>query len=107
VEALPQACGLVRDGGRIVVAGYYTDAGDSVLNVHLQLNRKHAEILGCWGSSYAHLARAVDALAAFGDDAPWNDMITHRFRLDEADRALEVVARGESIKALMLPVTAG
>ena len=49
-SAVVQALDLVRDGGVVVVAGQYTDAGAVTINPHLQINKKHAQIRGCWCS---------------------------------------------------------
>src|ERR1043166_2389548 len=38
-EAVRQALDLVRDGGRVVVCGQYTDNGSIEINPHWQLNR--------------------------------------------------------------------
>src|SRR5688500_6767217 len=49
-EAVSQALDLVRDGGRVVVCGQYTNVGPTTIEPHAQINRKHLEIHGCWGS---------------------------------------------------------
>jgi hypothetical protein len=53
---------LARVGGRYVIAGHYTDVGDSTINAHQQINRKHLEIRGCWGSEARHFLRALSML---------------------------------------------
>ena len=57
--AIEEGLTLVRDGGRYVVAGHYTDAGPSSVNAHWHINRKHLEIRGCWGSEPGHFLRAL------------------------------------------------
>ena len=47
--AVPEGLDLARDGGRYVIAGHYTDAGDVLINAHRQINRKHLEIRGMLG----------------------------------------------------------
>jgi L-iditol 2-dehydrogenase len=102
-RAVPQALDLVRDGGRVVIAGQYTDGGDVSINPHLQINRKHAEIRGCWGCDYSHVHRAVQILAQQGHSLPWADSITARFGIDEANEALAAVEGRKVIKALIVP----
>ncbi|HEX7120758.1 MAG TPA: zinc-binding dehydrogenase [Gemmatimonadaceae bacterium] len=102
-EAVPQALDLVRDGGRVVVCGQYTDAGDVTLNPHRQINRKHVELRGCWGSDFSHLYRAVALAERFADRVPWKAMIGARFSLQEAQRALEAVEHHEVVKAVVVP----
>ena len=102
-EAVSQALDLVRDGGRVVVVGQYTDHGTIPINPHTQINRKHVELRGCWGSDYSHFYRAVELAARFQDRIPWRDMVTGRFGLDQADDALRQVERRQLLKALIVP----
>jgi threonine dehydrogenase-like Zn-dependent dehydrogenase len=102
-EAVSQALDLVRDGGRVVIAGHYTDNGTVTVHPHYQINRKHVEILGCWGVEFLHFQRAVDLVARFGDRIPWAMLAEERFALDDADLALDAVADGTCIKAIISP----
>jgi L-iditol 2-dehydrogenase len=102
-EAVSQALDLVRDGGRVVIAGHYTDNGPVSVHPHHQINRKHVEIRGCWGSDYSHFHRAVQLVAQFGDRVPWRDMVSHRYDLAHAGDALRAVEAREVVKALIVP----
>jgi L-iditol 2-dehydrogenase len=102
-RALPQALDLVRDGGRVVIAGQYTDGGDVAVNPHLQVNRKHVEIRGCWGCDFSHVYRAVAVLAVQGKALPWAGAVTRRYGLEQAGEALAAVERRDVIKAVIQP----
>ena len=102
-DAVSQALDLVRDGGRVVVAGQYTDNGDVRIHPHWQINRKHVELKGCWGSRYDHFHRAVELAARFGELKPWREMVSGRYTLEEAGDALEAVASRRAIKAIITP----
>lgn len=102
-EAVRQALDLVRDGGRVVVCGHYTDNGAVEIHPHWQLNRKHVEIKGCWGSRYDHFHRAVALTARYGSQKPWREMVSGRFTLDRASEALHAVEERTAIKAVITP----
>lgn len=102
-RAVAQALDLVRDGGRVVIAGQYTDAGDVRINPHLAINRKHVELRGCWGCDYSHVHRALGVLAHQGHHLPWADAVTSRFPLAAAQQALDAVARRDVVKAVIAP----
>jgi L-iditol 2-dehydrogenase len=102
-DAVSQALDMVRDGGRVVICGHYTDNGPVEIHPHWQINRKHVEIHGCWGSQYHHFHRAVQLAARFGDRVPWGEMVTSRYGLDQAGDALSVVESRTAIKALIVP----
>ena len=54
-----------------MIAGHYTDVGDSAINAHQQINRKHLEIRGCWGSEARHFLRALALLERHAAEIPW------------------------------------
>ncbi len=101
--AVRQACELARDNGRVVIVGQYTDAGDVAINPHLHINRKHLEVLGCWGSDLSHVWRAMETLNRLGDRFPWESLISRSYSLAEAQTALEDVAARRVVKALIRP----
>ena len=102
-DAVSQALDMVRDGGRVIVCGHYTDNGSIEMHPHWQLNRKHVELKGCWGSRYDHFHRAVSLTARFGAMKPWREMVSGRFSLDRASEALAAVENRTAIKALIVP----
>lgn len=102
-QAIPEGCALARDGGRYVVVGQYTDNGSVEINPHWDINRKHLDIRGCWGSDLSHVWRAMDVLARFGGRFDWTSLISRRFRLDEAGEALAAVESRHVVKALIVP----
>jgi L-iditol 2-dehydrogenase len=102
-DAVSQGLDLVRDGGRMVIAGHYTDNGPISINPHAQVNRKHVEIRGCWGADYSHFYRALRLAARFGDRVPWSGMVTKRYSLERCGEALAAVEAQTAIKAVIKP----
>jgi threonine dehydrogenase-like Zn-dependent dehydrogenase len=101
--AVPEGMRLTRDAGRYVVVGQYTDAGEATINPHLDLNQKHLEIRGCWGSDVGHVYRSVQVMARYEQWFPWADLISAEYGLADAQRALEDVAGQRVVKALITP----
>lgn len=102
-EAVSQALDMVRDGGRVIVVGQYTDHGEVPINPHTQINRKHVLVRGCWGSDFSHFHRGVELAARFQSRFPWRELAARRFTLAEADAALDAVERREVVKAVIVP----
>lgn len=102
-DAVSEALDIVRDGGRVVVCGHYTDNGPVEIHPHWQINRKHVELRGCWGSRYEHFHRAVEVAARFGTEKPWKDMVSAAYPLPDAHLALDAVAARKTVKALIAP----
>jgi threonine dehydrogenase-like Zn-dependent dehydrogenase len=102
-RAIEEGVTLVRDGGRYVIAGHYTDVGPSTLNAHHHINRKHLEILGCWGSEVGHFLRALSLLERHAAHVPWHEIGGRRYSLHSLNEALEDAAAMRITKALVDP----
>ena len=98
-----QALRWTRDAGRVVVSGQYTDGGDTSFNPHRDVNKKHIEIRGTWGSDYSHFHRAVRWMADPARSAPFAHLPRARFGLSSATEALAAVQSGAVVKALIDP----
>ena len=102
-DAVSEALDIVRDGGRVVVCGHYTDNGAVEIHPHWQVNRKHVELRGCWGSRYEHFHRAVELASRFGDEKPWREMVGGRYPLDRVADGLHAVETRSAVKAIVTP----
>jgi len=102
-SAVPEGLDLARDGGRYVIAGHYTDAGDTTINAHRQINRKHLEIRGCWGSEAGHFLRALSLLERYAARVPWREVGGRTYPLDKLNDALADAESMRITKALVDP----
>lgn len=105
-RAVPEGLELLRDGGTYVIAGHYTDAGTVPLNPHV-INRKHAAVLGSWGTAFHHVAGALDLLARHRETLRLERLIGARYGLERAAEALGDVADLRVTKAIIVPNGAG
>jgi L-iditol 2-dehydrogenase len=101
--AVVEGLEMVRDAGRYVVVGQYTDAGNATVSPHRHLNRKHVTLLGCWGYEFTHLYRSVHLMARTRARFPWRSLITREYALREAGEALSDMERLAVVKALIRP----
>jgi L-iditol 2-dehydrogenase len=120
-DAVVQAMRFTRDAGRVVIVGQYTDHGpvsnEVAFNPHHDLNKKHLDLRGCWGSDFSHFYRAAQIInslavrtsasrnAQFKVLSPWailQSKLSH-YTLNHANEALAAVASGSVLKALIDP----
>ncbi len=101
--AVPEGLDMLRDGGRYVVVGQYTDSGDATLNPHRHINRRHATILGCWGYEFSHLHRSLAMMARHAGRFRWRELVTREYPLEKAGEALADMEKLSVIKALIRP----
>ncbi len=105
--AVVQAMRFTREAGRAVIVGQYTDHGgvpsEAAFNPHLDLNKKHLDVRGCWGSDFSHFYRGVQIISDVARAAPWARMKLTRYDLVHANEALADVSSGQVLKALIDP----
>ncbi len=101
--AVVQAMRYTRDAGRVVIVGQYTDHGNIDFNPHLDLNKKHLDVRGCWGSDFSHFYRGAAFMANHQRAQPWTRMKLDRYPLSRVNDALQDVAAGIIVKALIDP----
>jgi threonine dehydrogenase-like Zn-dependent dehydrogenase len=108
-DAVVQAMRFTRDAGRVVIVGQYTDHGpvssETAFNPHLDLNRKHLDLRGCWGSDFSHFYRAAQIVSDSARAQSWASLRNGlaRYALGQANEALADVADGRVLKALIVP----
>lgn len=101
-DAVAQGLTLARRGGSYLVVGQYTDNGDSLFNPH-QIVRRQLDIHGSWAFSGAHLVEYVRLLPALSSRFDLRSLVVS-FPLADVRRAMEAVAHGTVIKAVLQPV---
>jgi len=100
-EAVAQAMRFTRDAGTVVIVGQYTDHGPTEFNPHIDLNKKHLDVRGCWGSEFSHFYRATQIVGHRPE--AWSRMRLISYGLERANEALADVSDGRVIKALIRP----
>ena len=94
-DPVADAISLVRRGGVVVLTGIFTE---SIGLPVTRLVRKEVTLRGsyCYGRSALHsdFGTALNWLAR--SDVPLDDLVTHRFRLDDIQTALETASTKES-----------
>ena len=100
--AISEGLDLARAGGRYVIAGHYTDVGQSSINAHQQINRQHLEIRGCWGSEARHFLRALSILERH-PSIPFRKIGARRYGLSQLNEALADAEAMHIPKALVDP----
>ncbi len=102
-RAFEEGVRMARNGGAYVIAGHYTNTGDSTINAHEHINRKHLDIRGCWGSEAGHFLRALGALERYGHEVPWARIGAATYGLGQLNDALQTAEALRIPKALVDP----
>lgn len=103
--AVSEGLEMLRDAGRYVVVGQYTNSGDVTLNPHAHINRKHATILGCWGYEFSHLYRCLALMARHRARFDWASLVSAEYDLTRAGEALGDMEALRVVKAVIRPAS--
>ena len=102
-EAVPQGLDMLRIGGTLIVAGNYIDAGPTPINPQKQILSKNARIIGVSGQTAASYAGSLRLIKRFLQTIPMNTMVTHEFKIEDAERALTTAISMESMEVVITP----
>lgn len=101
-QAVAEGVHFCRDGGRYLVLGQYANAGEILFNPHI-VTRKQLQITGSWGFEPRHVDQALRLLELTHWQDQFAAQITHRFRLDQVNQAMDTVRNWQSGKAVLIP----
>lgn len=102
-KAVWEGLQMTRDNGVYVVVGQYTDNGPVEINPHLDINKKHVDIRGCWGCDFSHLYKAIQVINRYGSRFPLEKAISGIYNLEESQKALMDVEELKVVKAVINP----
>ena len=102
VSAFAEGLDLVAAHGRYLIMGLYS--GDATIPVNpVAINNRNLTIIGSLGYPEEALARTVALAGELGETYDFASLVTHRFPLDQTQDAIAAVARGDAIKAVVVP----
>lgn len=102
-DAVSQGLDLMRVGGTLIVAGNYIDMGSTSVNPQKQILSKNARIIGVNGQTASSYATALRLIKRFLQTIPIEQMVTHKFKIEDAERALRVALSMESMEVAITP----
>ena len=97
--AFGEGIDMIQKGGRYLVMGQ-----TSAITIPFApglVTGKGVTIVGASGASIPHYYKALQFLKNKRAKYPFGDIVTHKFRLEEANEALAVMASGEAIKPVI------
>lgn len=100
-SAFPEGFDLLGSGGTLLVLGLYSGSGASAPIDPVRINNLNLSIIGCLGTSPAAFSQTVDIAAAEGER--FAQLITHRFPLEETEKAILAVGRSDAVKVVIEP----
>lgn len=97
--AAQECLNLARNGGLCLMTGYAQPVGSEEIDFYSQVVRKHLTIQGVWVSDTRHTRQSMELVLS--QPNLFAKLISHRFKLVEANDALEVMQKREALKAVL------
>jgi len=100
--AFSEGIEMTRNGGRYVEVGHFADSGAVEIRPHI-ICKKDIDILGSWVYPPTQFETAISLLYLNSDAIPFEDLVTHKFRLEETEKGIETVKKHEGLKVTIKP----
>jgi len=100
-EALREGLDLIRAGGTYLSIGFGQPMGNMEFDGYKDLVHKNLKMQGVWVSSTRHTHQAMNLVLS--NKKLFEKMITHRFDLKDANKAMDVMDNKEAVKAVLIP----
>jgi threonine dehydrogenase-like Zn-dependent dehydrogenase len=91
----------LRPGGAYLTIGFSQPPGDCYVDFFREIVKKNVKIQGVWVSGTRHTFQALSLIGK--QQELFAKMITHRFKLEEANEALAAMESREALKAVLIP----
>jgi L-iditol 2-dehydrogenase len=96
--AVEEGIEMARIGGKYLIIGQANDYGAKPINPY-HIVKKQLKLYGSLASVMKHVSKAMQLINRL--EVPTEELITHRFRLEDATRALETSEKMDSIIAVI------
>ena len=101
-EAVPEALPMLRRGGMYILEGVFVDMGDVPFNPHLIVS-KGLRLIGLSNHPFTAYKPCMELMLRYQDRIPFQEFVTHRFPLDQAQAAIDTALGLECLKVVFQP----
>jgi threonine dehydrogenase-like Zn-dependent dehydrogenase len=102
-SAFPEGVQFARDGGRYIIVGQFMDAGPAEAFHPFWITFKELTVKGSYSWEPRHTARAVALIDRIKDRYPLQEIVSHRFTLEQTTEAVQAVKDWKTMKAVLVP----
>jgi len=90
---------FIRNGGGLCELGFFINGGDAQINPHFDICAKEITTVGSWVYTLRDYATTFDFLKrAKAIGLPLNELITHKYPLEQINEALEMNLSMQGLK---------
>lgn len=99
-EAMREGLEMTRRGGTYIETGSFVDTGEVNINVHRHIAAKNVLIIGNSNHPHTGYYQHMEMMYKYRKEFPFEKLITHRFKLDDAQKAVETSLQNDPLKVV-------
>lgn len=100
--AFPEGFDLLGRNGRYLILGLYSGQASTLIDP-VRINNLNLSIIGSLGIEADTYQETIRIATEHGQRLGFGDMVTHRFRMDEIEKAIRTIGSSEAVKVLVMP----
>jgi L-iditol 2-dehydrogenase len=94
---------MLRRGGTYCETGNFVDTGSVNLNIHKHFSAKNVLFIGNTNHPHDMYYAHHEMMIRHRNEYPWGKLVSHRFSLDDCEKAMEVAYSPEALKVVFVP----
>lgn len=102
-DSFTEGLEMLRKSGIYIELGNFVDTGTISINVHRHVCAKNARIIGVTNHPFTKYGATLKLFLRYSEQFPFEKMVTHRYKLQEAFDALLKSREGDTMKVVIEP----
>jgi len=99
--AIKEGMSYCRRGGRYLPVGIAVPVGETSVSFYEDVSVRNLTVQGVWVSDTSHFYQAVKLVT--GGRYPFEELVSHRFKLSEANQAQKAAVSADAVKVVLVP----
>lgn len=99
-EAVREGLEMTRRGGTYIETGNFVDTSEVNINARRHIAAKNVLIIGNSNHPHTGYYQHMEMMYKYRKEFPFEKLITHRFKLDDAQKAVETSLQDDSLKVV-------
>lgn len=102
-HAVIEGLELLRKCGTYIEAGNFVDCGTTQMNINRSLTSKNVRLFGVTNHPFTHYAQSLKLFKQYAKWIPFNKIVTHRYKIDDALEGLKRSTQPDTMKVVIEP----
>ncbi len=102
-QAFTEGLDMLRKCGTHIEAGNFVDTGETTININRHITAKNVRMIGVTNHPFTGYGGTLKIFEKYGDRFPFEKIVTHRYKIDEAEKGLKKSTELDTMKVVIEP----